>query len=64
MDWIVGGLLIVAGVVAGWFVSKDATNFVLLQGVTALLLFMLLIAVLTFWPTGWSRFLKGGSKSN
>jgi hypothetical protein len=36
ISWLVRGALIVSGVIAGWFVSKDSPNFTLVQGATAL----------------------------
>ncbi len=64
MDWMVGGLLIVAGIVAGWFVSKDAANFVLAQGMAAIVIFVLLVAILAFWPARWTHLLKRSNKPN
>jgi hypothetical protein len=58
ISWIVRGALIVAGVVAGWFVSKDSPNFSLLQGVTALVVIVLVVAVLAFWPSRWTHLLN------
>ncbi|MBA1159154.1 MULTISPECIES: hypothetical protein [Microvirga] len=53
LNWVVRGLLIVAGVVTGWFVAKDATNFGVIQMMVALLLLTLIIAVIAFWPDHW-----------
>jgi hypothetical protein len=58
VSWITRGLLILAGVVTGWFVSKDAPNFGVVQGMVAVLLLGLTVAVLAFWPVGWTRLLN------
>ncbi|MBA1159082.1 hypothetical protein [Microvirga mediterraneensis] len=53
LSWVVRGLLIVAGVVTGWFVAKDAPNFGVIQMMVALLLLTLIVAVIAFWPDRW-----------
>jgi len=50
LSWIVRGLLIVAGFVASWFMAKDAPQFGIMQVAVALLLMVLVVAVLAFWP--------------
>lgn len=54
INWLVRGLLIVAGVVTGWFLAKDAPNFGVIQMVVALLLLTLIVAVIAFWPDRWT----------
>jgi hypothetical protein len=65
LSWIVRLLMIAAGVVAEWFVSRDAPNFGVLQGAVSLLLLVLSVFVLAFWPPRWSqtieRFLRRGA---
>ena len=55
--WFVRVLLIVAGVITGWFVARDATNFGVLQMFVMLALFSICVAALAFWPTllSWFR---------
>jgi hypothetical protein len=55
IDWLARGALILSGVVAGWFVSKDSPNFSLVQGMAALVVIALIVAVLAFWPSRWTR---------
>ncbi len=57
VSWLVRGLLILAGIVTGWFVSKDATNFGVIQGMVSLVLIGLIVAVLAFWPSRWTHLL-------
>jgi hypothetical protein len=51
--------LIVAGFVASWFVAKDAPQFGLVQMAIGLLLLILVVWVLAFWPERWTRMLSG-----
>lgn len=59
LNWVVRGLLIVAGVITGWFTAKDAPNFGVVQMVVALLLLVLIVAVVAFWPDRWTIRLRG-----
>jgi hypothetical protein len=54
INWIVRGLLIVAGVITGWFIAKDAPNFGVIQMMVALLLLTLTVAIIAFWPARWT----------
>jgi len=54
LSWLARGLLIVAGFVASWFVAKDAPQFGLVQMAVALLLFVLVVWILAFWPQRWT----------
>ncbi len=56
---IVRGLLIIAASIAGWLVAADATNFGVVQMVIAVLLFVLFVFVLAFWPLDWFARLGG-----
>ncbi|KFG69700.1 hypothetical protein [Microvirga sp. BSC39] len=60
--WIVRILLVVAGIVTGWFVARDAAIFGVAQVMVALLLITAVVAILAFWPSQWtislSRFRK------
>ena len=54
LSWIFRGFLIVVGFVASWFVAKDAPQFV----AVALILLVLVVAVLAFWPERWTHILN------
>lgn len=56
LGWVVRILFIVAGVITGWFVARDATNFGVLQMFVMLALITVFIAALAFWPTVLSWF--------
>ena len=58
LGWVVRGLLIVAGFLASWFVAKDAPQFGLMQMAVSLLLFVLVLWVLAFWPQRWTHMLN------
>ena len=55
--WLVRVLMIIAGVITGWFVARDATNFGVLQMFVMLALITIFIGVLALWPTvlSWLR---------
>jgi len=55
VNWIVGGLMAVAGTIAAWFVARDAPNFELVQGAVATIVLALIIAIFAFWPKIWRR---------
>ena len=50
LGWVARGLLIAAGFLASWFVARDAPQFGLVQMAVALLLLVLVVWVLAFWP--------------
>jgi hypothetical protein len=50
IGWVARGLLIAAGFVASWFVTRDVPQFGLVQAAVALVLLVFIIAVLAFWP--------------
>ncbi|WP_091136931.1 hypothetical protein [Microvirga guangxiensis] len=54
LGWIVRGLLIVTGIVTGWFVAQDAAIFGVAQVMVALLLITAVVAILAFWPFQWT----------
>ena len=58
LGWVARGLLIVAGFVASWFVAKDAPQFGLMQMAVGLILVVLVVWVLAFWPERWSNVLS------
>lgn len=44
-------IMIVAAIIAGWFVARDAVNFTIIQMVVALFLITALVALAAFWET-------------
>jgi hypothetical protein len=61
--WIARIVLAMGGVVAGWFVAKDAPNFSVIQGVAAMLIIAAIVAVLAFWPARFRRRPGGADRS-
>ena len=58
MGWVARGLLLLGGVIAGWFVAPDADNFhfiSFISFVAAMLLFVAFVALAAFWPEIWKR---------
>ena len=49
-NWILRGILIVAGVVASWFVTRDSPQFGVMQMAVVLLLIVFIVGILAFWP--------------
>ena len=58
LGWVARGLLIVAGSVTSWFMAKDAPQFGLMQMAVAIMLFVLVVFVVAFWPDRWSHMLN------
>ena len=58
LSWIFRGFLIAAGFVASWFVAKDAPQFGIMQMAVVLILGVVIVAVLAFWPERWSHILN------
>jgi hypothetical protein len=56
--WIVRGVLIVAGFVASWLVTKDSPQFGFMEMAVATLLLVIIVAVLAFWPERWTHILN------
>ena len=54
---IVRGVLVVSGMVTGWFVASDAPNFSFIQGMVSLLVIAVIVFVIAFWPARWSHLL-------
>jgi len=49
LTWPADQLLRVGGIVAGWFFSKDATSFTVVQMMFATLVLAAFVALLVFW---------------
>ena len=58
ISWLARGLLIAAGFVASWFMTRDSPQFGLLEMAVGLLLFVFIVAVLAFWPERWTHILN------
>jgi len=54
LSWIVRLLMIAASFVTGWFVAKDAPIFGVAQVMMTLVLIVLIVAVVAFWPHRWT----------
>lgn len=52
LTWIARVVLLVAGVIAAWFVAEDAVNFSIVQMTIALLITVFVLIVAAFW---WPR---------
>jgi hypothetical protein len=50
ISWVARGLLIAAGFVASWLVTRDVPQFGLVQAAVVLILLVSIVAVLAFWP--------------
>lgn len=50
MGWIARLMLFLGGMIAGIFVSRDANNFPIVSMVSGLFLFMIVLAILAFYP--------------
>lgn len=61
MGWIVRALLFISGVIASWFVSAEATNYIVYQLVIAIFLVTACAAALVYVPVLWRRFRAGAS---
>jgi hypothetical protein len=42
--------LAAGGLVAGWFVARDAPNFNVIQGIAAMLIIAAVVAAAALWP--------------
>jgi hypothetical protein len=50
--WLIRIILIPAGVIAGWFVARDAPNFGIVQAMVALFLIVFVVAVIALTRSG------------
>jgi hypothetical protein len=55
---LVRGILIVTSFVTSLFVTRNSPEFGVMEMAVALLLFILVVAVLAFWPERWTHFLN------
>ena len=59
-SWLIRLILIIAGVVAEWFIARDSPRFQLVE----LCVSIFLVFVLAFWPTRWSQYFNGMRKKS
>jgi hypothetical protein len=57
-SWLMGGLLMAAGALAGLLVGKDSPQFLIMQMAVTMLLFAFIVAALALWPERWSPFVR------
>ncbi len=53
LDIVVRGLLVAGGAITSWFVAHDALNYEIVRMAAAILIFVLMVALATFWRTIW-----------
>jgi uncharacterized membrane protein len=51
INWIIRIVMLMASVVTGWFVARDAANFDVIRMAVGLLLITFFISVAAFWPS-------------
>jgi uncharacterized membrane protein YoaK (UPF0700 family) len=56
--WAIRGIMIIVGIVTSWFVTRDSPQFGVFEMAVALLLIVLVVAILAFWPERWTHFLN------
>ncbi|MGH6883115.1 hypothetical protein [Hypericibacter sp.] len=54
--WLVRIVMSLAAVITGWFVVNDSPSFGIVQMAVSLLLIVLFVAIMVFWPWIMSRF--------
>ncbi len=57
-SWLARGLLIAAGLVVSWFMTRDSPQFGIMEMAVATLLLVFIVAVLAFWPARWTHILN------
>lgn len=55
-------LLIAGGAIASWFVANDALNYEVIKMVVAIFIFVLMVAIATYWRSIWG-WIKGMSNT-
>jgi hypothetical protein len=48
--WLTRIVLAAGGVVAGWFVAREAPNFSVIQGIAAMMIIAAVVAAAALWP--------------
>jgi len=55
LSWLLRPLLLLAAIIAGWFVAEEAPNFGVVQMVVAVFLIAALVALAAFWEAVMER---------
>jgi hypothetical protein len=55
ISWVIRIFLVVAGSLAGWVVARDQPVFGLVQSLIVLMLLVLIVYVVAFWPDQWKH---------
>lgn len=55
LSWLLRPLLVLAAIIAGWFVAEEAPNFGVVQMVVAVFLIAALVALAAFWEAVMER---------
>jgi hypothetical protein len=58
ISWIVRILLMISSSVTGWFVAIESPRFELVQMAVGLLLLVVFVFVLAYWPERWKHLLN------
>jgi uncharacterized membrane protein YoaK (UPF0700 family) len=58
-SWLIRLILIIAGVVAEWFIARDSPRFQPVELSVSILLVVFIVFVLALWPTRWSQYFNG-----
>ncbi|WP_334149880.1 hypothetical protein [Hyphomicrobium sp.] len=55
--WLIRPILLLAAIIAGWFVAEEAPNFGVVQMVVAVFLIAALVGLAAFWEAlmDWTR---------
>ena len=48
--WLTRIVLAAGGLVASWFVARDAPNFTVIQGIAAMMIIAAVVAAAALWP--------------
>jgi len=59
LTWPADLLLSAGGIVAGWFISKDAPSFIVVQMMVATLVLAAIVFLIAFLQALWSRWKQG-----
>ena len=55
MDWVVGVLMGIGGVMANWFIASDNPNYELVQAAMGTIVLAGILALIAFSPRLWRR---------
>ena len=55
ISWVIRIFLVVAGSLAGWVLARDQAIFGLVQSLIVVMLLVLIVYVVAFWPDQWKH---------